>query len=478
MTINQQKQQWFEHYQNTPKITSRAKDINGLVSAFNVNIDAVIKITGSKIKKIIRDLEVDEAKLLTEGKNLINTPEDALRGLVKCFKNGIAEEWIIQNKETFELLKSQLGSGRLQMGGQGGITANAAAVCGIDPVYVHCASLPKLQSGLFLDYPNLKSFVSENEAETVYKMHRKDDPLLIHNIIEFDKGDTLTLKGKKITCPKANRYIATYDPLNLKLHIDPVFDKAMASGKFDFDYIILSGYQLLQEQLPEGQSGIRRIQESIEVINSWRRNNKNHILHFEMASTQDKAIRKKLVDSFGKVADSIGLNERELIDSMEVIGKEKLAVSCNKNPNSVNLFTALTEFFNYTKVPRIQLHMFGLYMTIQRKGYKISPERNREGMQAAAVAAASKAMTGAIDKPETLSHARNEEVSETGLKELNDLSAFIEAYCCKNDLKETGLYRHQSFDLIAVPSIIVEKPVTLVGMGDTISLLSLIGTGI
>ena len=40
---------------------------------------------------------------------------------------------------------------------------------------------------------------------------------------------------------------------------------------------------------------------------------------------------------------------------------------------------------------------------------------------------------------------------------------------------ETGIFNTPEFDLIAVPTILIEKPVTLVGMGDTISSISLVG---
>ena len=42
-------------------------------------------------------------------------------------------------------------------------------------------------------------------------------------------------------------------------------------------------------------------------------------------------------------------------------------------------------------------------------------------------------------------------------------------------LAETGLASTKHFHVIAVPTILIEKPVTLVGMGDTISSLSLVG---
>ncbi len=280
MKPSEQKSIWFGHYRICEQQLQKAKQIKGLVSVFNTNIDAVVKISGAEIKRLISEIGADEAEMMSENEPSVKKPADLIRGLIKCFGRGIAEEWIIENEKTFLELLQLLGNGRLQMGGQCGIVANVAAVCGVNPVYVHAASLPKDQAGLFLDLSNLKSFSDEHTAVPVRQIERPTDIPLIHYILEFDKDDRITVNGKKVTCPKANRFIATYDPLNLRLEIDPVFDKAMSSGKFDFEYLILSGYQLLQETLPDGSSGIKRIEESVERIKEWRKNAKDHILHF------------------------------------------------------------------------------------------------------------------------------------------------------------------------------------------------------
>ena len=157
---------------------------------------------------------------------------------------------------------------------------------------------------------------------------------------------------------------------------------------------------------------------------------------------------------------------------MEVSGCEKQAEACNARTNSVNMFEALMLIKKIIKAPRIQLHMFGLYMTLQDKGFKITPEANLRGMMLAAPVAASKAGTGNINKKENLLWAHGEQVSDVGLKELSDLANHLH----KPELTETGITEVDGFDLIALPTILVEKPLTLVGMGDTISSLSLIGS--
>ena len=475
MILDGFKTKWLANYKTVPAQLEKMAGVNGVISAFNVNIDAVIKITGETIEKIIREHSLDPKQILEDGKKRISSKEDAIRGIIHCFKGGIAEEWLIHDKEMFFWLNEFIGYDKMQMGGQGGIVANAMAVCGVDPVYVHCASLPKDQAKLFLDLPNLVTLDEEGKIEQASKIERKADLPLIHWIIEFNAGDTVTVDGKLITCPKANRFIATYDPLNFKLYINEPFAKRMASKDINHEYIILSGYQILTKHNDEGTSGIDRIDASKGVIDAWYHEGEKSLLHLEIASTQDKTIRKYLLDTIVKNIDSIGFNERELIDILEVIDEHEFAEVCNNKTNSVNLFKGMLKIFAYTNCSRMQLHMFGLYITLQKKGFKISAIQNRNGMQLAAVIAAAKAGTGAIDKSQVLLWAKDREVSEIGLKELNNLSEFIKEEFGENNLMEEGIFINDSMEIIAVPTIIIDKPLTLVGMGDTISSISLVG---
>jgi ADP-dependent phosphofructokinase/glucokinase len=475
MSFNELKAQWLKNYKTAPAQLEKMGEINGLISAFNANVDAVIKVSGKSIEKIIADNNLDVNAIINEGEKAIRKNEDAIRGFLHCFQSGIAEEWLIEDVEVFNWLNKNVGYDKLQMGGQGGIVANVMAVCGVKNVYVHCASAPKEQGKLFLDLPNLLTTDENGELTQASKVDRASENALIHWIIEFDKGDTICINGKCYTCPKANRFIATYDPLNFKLHIDESFNQRMSREDVNPEYIILSGYQMLHETLADGTKGADRIDLSKQMISEWRRSCPNNLLHLEVASTQDKVIRKHLIDSLVESVDSLGFNERELIDILEVIGEEELAAKCEENTNSANLFEGMLKVYEYTNCPRMQLHMFGLYVTLQKGGFKVSTEQNRNGMQLAATVAAAKAGTGAINEKDVLLWAKDHEVSDVGLKELDLLSSVVQETFGSHQLMETGIYTNEELEIIAVPTILIEKPVTLVGMGDTISSVSLVG---
>ncbi|KAL0245350.1 hypothetical protein GEMRC1_009429 [Eukaryota sp. GEM-RC1] len=468
------KQTWkYSHYSQVPQILKGTSKVSGVISAFNVNIDAILPINGARILELINEHSVGLESLLQDEPRQIDSFSDLLRGIVRCFSKGIAEEWLISNDSTYKIISEALGYDRLQMGGQAGIVANAAAVSNVRNVYVHCASLPGDQASLFLDLDNLKSFDTNGSLVKANKINRPDLPL-IHWIIEFNKGDSFEFEGETFTCPKSNRFIATYDPLNLALTIDPSF---AAVVDHPYSLVILSGYHMLTHSLPGGVTSEERITSSIPVITSWKKT--GVITHLELASTQDVVVRKEILDIVVPHVDSAGLNERELIDCLEVMGEQELADVIDSDTSSVNVFKGLLTLVKMLNLPRVQLHMFGLYITVQHPGFSISPEDNLRGMLLASVAAASKCGSGAIDTFESLIWALDQGLNEPAdhsLMEFERLFNYLEEeHGVGKEFLESGIGSIGEHDVIAVPTILVPKPKTLVGMGDSISSLSLIG---
>ena len=470
MTTTELKAAWRQNYAGAAEQLARMSKVGGVLTAFNANIDAVAKLGGARIAELAAAAGVTAMPAAGGGRE-VRAPADVIRGLARCFRDGIAEEWLIDDEATFAWLREHVGYDRLQMGGQGGIVANAMAVCGVGRVMAHCASLPAEQARLFNPLPNLLSTDAAGTLRQASTIERPDPPM-IHWILEFDGGETLTLGGETVRCPKSNRFIATYDPLNFRLHVDPGF--AAAADATEHDVIILSGYHLLHRRLADGSSGLDRVDQSARRVRGWRRGDRA-LLHLELASTQDLLVRAHLLHGLAREVDSIGLNERELIDLLTPLYEPELARRCDADPSAANLFEAALKVFRATGCPRLQLHMYGLYLTFQKNNFRISPDATRAGMQLAAVVAAGKAGTGALDTPEALLWAKDAEVGDVSLRELLRLSHRLAVANDPKSLVTTGHWAGEDFDVIAVPTILVPNPVTLVGMGDTISSVSLVG---
>lgn len=457
---------WAAKYANVDRTLARMKEVKAAATAFNTNVDAVLKISGKKLQELIEKFGLSWESLNNIEELKLLHATDVIKGVFKCFSRGIAEEWLTEDKAVFDWMVENIGYDRLQMGGQGGIVANALAAAGVSKVYAHTNSLPKLQAEQFLKLDNLVSFDENGMEKPACRINRGQDIPLIHWILEFDKGDELTVERHRVVCPKSNRFIATYDPLNLNLVKDDAFVRFSETHPIDF--IVLSGFHALTAN----KGGCALIEDVLPLIKSWKKVNPQGIVHLEVASTQDIAVRKAIVSQIAPLVDSIGLNERETIDVLQVIGEEKFAAECEENTDSAHMLEAVFRIKEKVGCPRVQLHMFGLYLTLQDKGFRIKPQENLRGMCLAAVAAAGKASLGKVEKPEDFVVRKDTPVNDEALNVLKKAAAYAQ----NEKLEVDGIIDFRGYDLIAIPTILVPKPVTLVGMGDTISSISLVSS--
>ncbi len=459
-------QNWNKIYQEAPETLEKMSAIKSVACAFNTCIDSVVKISGNDILKLTKQEKLSLSKLQKIDHKSINTTSDFIKGVFLCFTKGIAEEWTSDKPEIFNWLLSNIGIKKMQIGGQAGIVANTLSLTDIKKIIVHSNALTKEQAKQFFPNKNLLSFDEKGQLKQASLINR-DKISSIHWIIEFDKNDKITIEEKTFICPKSNRFIVTYDPPLFNFKLDKTFIKY--TTKKHIDYYFLSGYQALSYH----NHGLKHIKKSEKIISLWKEKNPNSIIHLEIASTQDKIIRKAITTHLANKVDSIGINDREVIDILEVIKNKKLSQNCSQNPDSINLLKAILKIKQKTNCPRIQLHMLGLYITIQDRKYPISPAKIRNGMILAATAAASKAYIGSLTKKSDILQSQKNTVSEKSLSELEKLSEFLNS----KTLLQKGFCTYKNLNIIAIPTIIIEKPKTLVGMGDTISSFSIIGAG-
>ena len=185
MNIENLRDIWQNLYKDVPAQLEKVKAIKSAATGFNTNIDAVLKINGEKLKKLVKDYNLSVSNI--ENINQISKPTDVILGIIKCFSRGIAEEWVTEDKSVYDWMAQNLGYDRLQMGGQGGIIANIMALLQIQKVVVHTNSHPKLQAEQFLDLDNLFALNENGELQKATSVSRDKDIPLIHWIIEFDK---------------------------------------------------------------------------------------------------------------------------------------------------------------------------------------------------------------------------------------------------------------------------------------------------
>jgi ADP-dependent phosphofructokinase/glucokinase len=91
---------WDQYYAQVPKTFERLKQVKGVLTAFNSNIDAIKKITTVTLQAWI-----DEFAKTPDFKNShheIKSQGDFLRGLLDCFTREAAAEWLITEIPVYE----------------------------------------------------------------------------------------------------------------------------------------------------------------------------------------------------------------------------------------------------------------------------------------------------------------------------------------------------------------------------------------
>jgi len=478
---------WLEHYSESYTDTLKAiKTIDGVAVGFNTNVDAIIEFRSSKIRELISHLQFDTVTLLSKilkWKGVIEEPEDFIVGLCGCFEKGKASEWIIQNKETYEFLLRNLPSDRIiRMGGQAGNMANTLSELNIPRVIVHCATLPNELKNLFLKNKNIRLPVYNKKGKLEFLHPRKvknfDDRLFLHFISEVRKNDQLNIDNNiRWKCPRNNRFIATYDPPNAQMKIIEGFSQGIDIIAEKINVLILSGFHMLSDEGLGMDKITEKIMSVIELIGKAKTANPDLIVHLELCSTKKKEIMKLLMQSSKQHQcwDSIGCNERELVEVLEAINETKLARAIKKGFSQGDIVTGCLKVLEKLSLKRFLLHQYGCYLLIASREYQVPNEILRKALCFASLITSHKALAvkslGEIDFASIINLSN---IYYDSTKTFSELRKFIEeTYQNSEQFRISGILETEEARIIAIPTLIVDDPIYTVGLGDGISSTSL-----
>ncbi len=473
---------WSQTYNDCyQEILKELPRLNGIAVGFNTNVDALIEFNSSLILELIGKVGLDGISLyerILKWKGFIDKPADFVVGLCGCFEKGKASEWLIQNDETYHYLLNNLPvPNSFRLGGQAGIMANILAEFGVQKVIVHSATLPFQLTNLFFKKKNLVIPYYDKKGRLTFinprKLKIEDQPLFFHIIAEIKKNDTLifgdTIKWK---CPRDNRFIATYDPPNFEMQIMEAFQKDIEVIADSVSGFIISGFHML-DQKRLGKPGLtEKINNIISLIERAKKQNPSLLVHLELSSTKNTFILDQIYKNSqtGAYWDSVGCNERELIELLRAVGEKRLANDLNKNLQQENILQGCLKLCEKLNLKRLHLHQFGCYILIVKKEFALDKELHRNCLCFASLAATEKALTGEILQAYNLILEQStlaDKISKT-YRELTRYITSSESYIKVNFIS-SGIAETPEYLICAIPSIIVDKPVFTVGLGDTIS---------
>jgi len=450
--------------QEASKIIKKTKSV---ITAFNTNVDALHFLKSGELEDIISRFD---GKTLRERMrnppNKIVEEEDFLAGLLLSMETGKGMEWIIESKDTFEWIEKNFPTDEYRMGGLAGILANVFARLKVSKIYPHVASLSELQAKLFFKGESIKIPIIRGESlmfENPSRAVRQDDESLIHRIFEYPAGLRVKLNGEVIT-PSANRFIATWDEKNTRLHIDESFLEGTKEIIEDVDLAVISGYHMMREsRYFTRKDCFKKIEFTRYLFEEWKKHS-NTKIHLELAYFTDLEILSYVLKLLNRIIDGLGLNEDELTQCINSLGNKELYARINENPNSENLLDGLLYLATTLDLKNIVVHTRELCIAVSKK------PAQKNLLNALALGnsiAAARAVTGNYCNLGEISNVLKEgrlHISEEGLKSFNAIARKLR----NKGFRVNGKFsaENDKYKLWFMPTAIHTKPLSTVGLGD------------
>ncbi len=340
-----------------------------------------------------------------------------LSGELSPLKECIAREEqseIAVSQSTLDYLIKSLGYDEKRAGGLVGQAAREVPNLGVE-VYSHIAAKCRELTGLFSD----RVLISTSHGFRPAPDFSEDCIPPSHFVMEFEKG--LEVFGKELK--SSTRFIATHDSYAFDFILDEQFFESIKEEVGKINKAVLSGFHLVLEAQA---SKIRRVE---KIIEEWREINPHIFIHLELGQFQSEKALKETEKLFPLV-DSLGLNEEEL---RYITGEEGLEEGLS---------------FLAEKTERVLFHS-------QHCSALITSQDNlkeaKAALQFASLCSAYKVLHGRVPS-------------------IREMESFSPPRPSRHGIKISQRLRRLELDgkkTVAVPSLYVEKPRSLVGAGDT-----------
>jgi len=478
---------WNQKYLDALKHGENAvKSTEGVITAFNTNIDALHFVRSGEVRKILEvnsDLEREVLRKLVTPPSKIERIADFLAGLLYAMRLGCGMELTISRKETSEWIRSAFKIDEIRMGGQAGIMANVLANLGVKNVHPHVSQLSSMQAELFVKSASIKVPTFKEEKVIMEKPSRvfreKDEPL-IHLVFEFSKGTRVKINSTTVVSPNSNRLIATWDEFNSRLSIDSAFSIGTKRIIKNVDKAMISGYQLLRRDYPDKTTYRDHVDNSVELISSWKKLNPKLKIHFEQAFLRDPEIIRYVFDEVFPYVDGFGVNENELCSILEAYGFNDLAKEIKSRFAAPCLYDGMEKLFDLIKVSRIDLHTRDFAISLLKPNYGITPRTEQNALLFGALCAATRALTGQFGNLEEINNASASprlHLNELGLKEHERFSRKVDTLglSTKGEFFKSGIATADDHWIIYIVTKITDNPVSTVGLGDCITAGLIVG---
>ena len=421
-----------------------------ILCCYNVNIDSVCTVDGAKIAAYMRCHPIAD---IPDPTDLICDMNDLLARLLACMRRGTGGEYQLETpaaiKESSSLVK---GEPVLRLGGNAGIAADVLSSLGAGVVILNVASLSSKQACLLaggaIQIPVYRDgdVLLSKPCDAVRDL--KDS---IHHVFDFKKGEEVALPDRTIRAPCDNRIIATYDPKNIAIYVDPAFEGFSDAHIREMDGVMVAGLHMLQGRYPDGSTYLDRMRRITAQLHGWKSSNPYLLMHFESGDFLDGWIRDYVIASISGIVDSIGMNEQEFLgDDANVSGRSIIDKS--------------VEAIDELGVSRLCIHARDFIVSTFDTAY-IDPASEIDALTAGASASAVRAELGYVNRDILPDAVQGMMPNDAGVRECLAVQEYFEGTTIGNGVHLTL----GGYSVCIVPSLWCENPVTTVGLGDTMT---------
>ena len=402
---------WQKLYDNVKPITPVP-----VLVGFNVNLDRIIFVT---------------PELLTSG--IFNLPvlSDLRSRLFSSMHTCTAEEWIVSDQLLYQqITRIFADSGHLFMGGQAGIAAVHLASSGCADVL--CVALsPGPETRKILDNAGVHLMDSNTGSNS------PEDT--IHLVFEYPPGLVPVAEGVIL---RNNRFIVSpaHSPESILVPCDEM--NAFSARIRRYTRAFLSGYQYLRTEAEFARAA--------DQILLMKQDNNRIRVHVECVSATDTRVIRGFIHSILPVADSIGLNENELVLLLHCLDPQKPEYRVKETLSAIQQVMGALDLCNKTGLKRLHLHTFGYYVLVIRNDCA-QPEASRNALIFAsrAVARAARGSGGEISPAGILAYGEIEKIFGPSLSK--------------------GIFRTNTHTIVMIPTIIAQNITKTSGLGDILS---------
>ena len=402
---------WKELYDNV-----RSVPLNSIIVGFNVNLDRVITVTPELLRSPLLNLPI-----LSELRSRL------LQSMQTC----TAKEWFVTDPRMYQQFARLFADyGHLVIGGQAGIAAVHLASMGISNVLCITRS----------PGPDTKKILTEAGVHLLdLKAENGSSFDIIHLIFEYPPGLVPLVKG---VTPRNNRFIASPAHTPESVLIPGERMDAFSQGIAQYTRVFLSGYQYLQTD--------EEFRQAADQCLLMKKNNNRVRVHVECVSVTDKKIINGFIHHILPVADSIGLNEHELVLLLNRLNSNNEEPGIFEILSPVQLVKGALLICKKSGLKRLHLHTFGYYVQVIRNDCA-HPEKSRNALLFAARAVAQAAQ------------GTQTEISLAGISAIGEVDKTFGPQI------SPGIFHTKTHTIVMIPTIIAKDIKKSSGLGDILS---------